>query len=88
MIREATGGSRLGRAGMAQVFADQVGTTGSTVSRWRDGVIPGPQWRATLAEALGVTEDDIDEASGPTVTLEEVSAKLDHIIELLERRRR
>jgi transcriptional regulator with XRE-family HTH domain len=90
MIRAATGGDRLGKVGLVQEFADKIGTTNSTVSRWRDGTIPGPQWKVRLAKVLKVDEDEIEAASvdEPTVTLAELSAKMDRILELLERRKR
>lgn len=85
-IRSATGGERIGKNGSIQSFANEIGTTNSTVSRWRDGVIPGPQWRMALSKALDRTEDEIDEASteGGEVTLAQLNEKLDRILALLE----
>ena len=89
MVREATGGDRLGKAGAVQEFADRLSTTSSTVSRWRNGVIPGPQWRQALAKAFEVSEDEIEKACGgePPVTLEQLNDKLERILALLERKR-
>lgn len=85
-IRSATGGDRVGKNGSLQAFANAIGTTNSTVSRWRDGVIPGPQWREKLASALGRSEDEVEEASidASEITLAQISAKLDRVLALLE----
>ena len=80
LIREATGGDRLGKEGKLTEFAKAIGTTPTTVGRWRDGVIPGPRWRSALADYFGVTEEEIDDSSGVDVTLELIAAKLDDLI--------
>lgn len=89
-IRLATGGDRIGKNGSIQSFANAIGTTNSTVSRWRDGVIPGPQWRTMLAKALDRSEDEVEDASteADAVTLAEINAKLDRILALLEQKGR
>lgn len=89
-IRLATGGERIGKSGSVGSFAKAVGTTASTVSRWRDGVIPGPQWRTAIAKALDRSEDEVEDASteADVVTLAEIKAQLDRIMALLEQKGR
>lgn len=81
MIRDATGGARTGKEGRVTAFADRIGTTPTTVGRWRDGVIPGPRWREALAQYFEVEPAEIDQASElHGVTLDDISRQLDVII--------
>lgn len=84
LIREATGGARPGKTGQLAAFAKAIGTTATTVSRWREGTIPGPQWRKALADYFDTTEDDIELASRlEGVSLDDLDARLDTLRETL-----
>lgn len=81
LIREATGGGRPGKERKITDFAEAIGTTPTTVTRWRDGTIPGPKWRAALARYFNTTEDDIDLASRLVgVTLDDLAVTLDAVL--------
>jgi hypothetical protein len=61
-IRAASGGDRPPR-GFLTRFAERIGVSTSTVSRWRDGTVPDAEWWPKLAEALGVSEAEVQRAA-------------------------
>jgi hypothetical protein len=62
LIREASGGDNPPR-GFLTRFAERIGTSTSTVSRWREGAVPDAEWWPRLAQALDLTEAEIRQAA-------------------------
>lgn len=87
LIRVATGGDKPAR-GVLTRWAERVGTSTSTVTRWRGGTIPDPEWWPKLAEVLEVSEAEVHAATETAVsepTIAGLYAKLDHLTGLVQR---
>lgn len=84
LIREATGGNKPPRGTLTR-WADTVGVSTATVSRWRGGTVPDPENWAGLADALEMTVEEIETACGQTaITFTTIDVKLDRLIALVE----
>ena len=62
LIRAASGGDRPPR-GFLTRFAERIGVSTSTVSRWREGTVPDAEWWPKLADALGLSEAEVRQAA-------------------------
>jgi DNA-binding transcriptional regulator YdaS (Cro superfamily) len=62
LIRAASGGDRPPR-GFLTRFAERIGVSTSTVSRWREGTVPDAEWWPKLADALGLSEAAVRQAA-------------------------
>jgi hypothetical protein len=58
-IRAKTGGDNPPKGAMA-MFARDMDTTNATVTRWRDGTVPGSEWWPRLAEVLDLPEAEVE----------------------------
>ncbi len=82
MVLDATGGATPSKgSGLVTRFAERIGTTTSTVSRWRAGGGVDSKWWPALAVEFGVSEDEIADACDGQPTLE---GRLSDIVAMLK----
>jgi hypothetical protein len=85
LIRAASGGDRPPR-GFLTRFAERIGTSTSTVSRWRDGTVPDAEWWPRLAEALDLTEAEVRQAATAAKQAPDSMADVQARLERIEQR--
>lgn len=67
LIRDATGGDHPPRGALTR-FAEKVGTTSPSVTRWRAGTVPDPEVWPALGLTLGLTPAELEAAATTTST--------------------
>ena len=85
LIRAASGGDNPPR-GFLTRFAERIGTSTSTVSRWRDGAVPDAEWWPKLADALDMTEADVRQAATMARRTPDSMADLQARLDRIEKR--
>jgi DNA-binding transcriptional regulator YdaS (Cro superfamily) len=82
LIRAASGGDRPPR-GFLTRFAERIGVSTSTVSRWREGTVPDAEWWPKLADALDLSEAEVRQAATSARrspdTMADLRARIDRV---------